>query len=279
MKHDGGQQEGARRPDEILAEIERTRHEMDYTLSAIEQRLTPGQLVDQGIDYLRHSGANEFVQNLGGQVKYNPLPVSLVGIGLAWLMAAGKKQPDYGSTSYGAGIGERAGQMKDKLAEGTQAMRDRTSAAGQAASDKFGEMRDRASAATQSAKERISAIGTGARNQVERAKGGVDYMMREQPLALGVIGLAVGAMFAALAPRTREEDELMGGTRDRLMDQAKELGREKLEQAKEAGKEKLEQAQRVSKEKLEQAKKPETVPPKVGADLTPRGAGGTRGTS
>jgi ElaB/YqjD/DUF883 family membrane-anchored ribosome-binding protein len=275
MKHNGERQEGARRPDEILAEIDRTRHEMDYTLSAIEERLTPGQLVDQGIDYLRHSGANEFVQNLGGQVKYNPLPVTLVGIGIAWLMAAGKKHPDYGSTSYGAGVGERVGQAKDKVTEGAQAMR------------------DRAGAATQSAKERISAIGSSARNQVDRAKGGADYMMREQPLALGVIGLAVGALFAALAPRTREEDELMGDTRDRLMDQAKEVGREKLEQAKEAGKEKLEQAKQAASETTSTAGKPnvqpqrskhaeatpETVPPKVGADLTPRGAGGTRGTS
>ena len=77
MRHNGG-----RRPEEILAEIERTRTDMDATLSAIEHRLTPGQLVDQGIDYLRHSGANEFIANLGGSVKHNPMPVSLVGIGM-----------------------------------------------------------------------------------------------------------------------------------------------------------------------------------------------------
>ena len=55
MRHNG-----ERNPDEILAEIDRTRGQMDRTLTAIEQRLTPGQLVDQGIDYLRHSGTNSF---------------------------------------------------------------------------------------------------------------------------------------------------------------------------------------------------------------------------
>ena len=35
MRHNGG-----RKPDEILAEIDRTRGEMDRTLSAIEHRLT-----------------------------------------------------------------------------------------------------------------------------------------------------------------------------------------------------------------------------------------------
>jgi ElaB/YqjD/DUF883 family membrane-anchored ribosome-binding protein len=283
MKQNGGRQESARRPEEILAEIDRTRHEMDYTLSAIEHRLTPGQLVDQGIDYLRHSGANEFVHNLAGQVKYNPLPVTLVGIGLTWLMAAGKKQPDYGSTSYGTGLGERAGQMKDKVAEGTQAMRARASAAGHAASEKFGAMRDRATAASQSAKERIGAMGTSACHQVDRAKSGAEYMMREQPLALGAIGVAIGALLAALAPRTREEDELMGETRDRLVDQAKEVGQEKLEQAKElataAMKDAGSQASKTAESKPSSGPQPaaQTVAPKVGADLTPRGPGGARG--
>jgi hypothetical protein len=36
-----------------------------------------------------------------------------------------------------------------------------------------------------------------------------------------------------MAPRTRQEDQLMGETRDRLMDQAKDAGKEKLEQVKE----------------------------------------------
>ena len=38
MRHNGEQQ-GARRPEDILAEIDRTRHEMDSTLSAIEHRV------------------------------------------------------------------------------------------------------------------------------------------------------------------------------------------------------------------------------------------------
>jgi hypothetical protein len=123
-------------------------------------------------------------------------------------------------------------------------------------------------------------------------------MMREQPLALGAIGLAVGAFFAAMAPRTHKEDELMGEASDRLADQAKQIGTEKLEQAKEVGKEKLEQAKpaqsaagkggdsqpagkptvRVQPGDVRtQAAGTQAVPPPVGADLTPRGSGGARG--
>ena len=178
MRHNGG-----RRPEEILAEIERTRTDMDATLSAIEHRLTPGQLVDQGIDYLRHSGANEFIANLGGSVKHNPLPVALVGIGLAWLMAAGKRPDDHSTGSVES--------TKQRISETAQSMR-----------------------------ERAGALASSTRQQAERAKGGMEYMLREQPLAVGAIGLAIGAVVAAMAPRTRQEDELMGEARDRLIEEA-----------------------------------------------------------
>jgi ElaB/YqjD/DUF883 family membrane-anchored ribosome-binding protein len=203
MKHNGG-----RRPDEILAEIDRTRSEMDRTLTAIEHRLTPGQLVDQGIDYLRHSGANEFVQNLGGTAKQNPMPVALVGIGLAWLMALGRQpaqQQGFGFTSSAPG-----------------GMREKASDAMQAASESMETMRGRASQMTESARE-----------QWQKARGGVDYMVREQPLALGAIGLAVGAVLAAMAPRTQKEEELMGEASRNVTEKAKEMGSQQLAKAKE----------------------------------------------
>jgi ElaB/YqjD/DUF883 family membrane-anchored ribosome-binding protein len=233
MRHNGGQH-AARRPEEILAEIERTRHEMDSTLTAIEHRLTPGQLVDHGLDYLRHSGANEFVQNMGSQVKNNPLPVALVGIGLAWLMASSKNPPpQYSSPSYGPSLGERAGEFGDKAAGMAEAAKSRLSTGSQAVGERIRHARDSFSSATQSARQRVSDLGESARHQMDRARSNADYMVHEQPLALGAIGLAVGAVLAAMAPRTRKEDELMGETRDRLLDQAKEVGKEKLEQAKE----------------------------------------------
>jgi gas vesicle protein len=245
MKHNGGQHNDARKPEEILAEIERTRHEMDSTLTAIEHRLTPGQLFDQGLDYLRNSGGNEFVQNLGTQAKNNPMPIALVGIGLAWLMASGKNPPArYSYTSSGPSLGERAGEMRDKASGLASSMSDKASGMAsstrskvsdttQAVGDRIRQARDSLTSTGQSARQRVSDLSGSARQQIDRARSGMDYMMREQPLALGAIGLAIGAVIAAMAPRTRKEDELMGETRDQLLDQAKEVGKEKLEQAKE----------------------------------------------
>jgi hypothetical protein len=234
MKHNGGQHNDARRPDEILAEIERTRHDMDSTLTAIEHRLTPGQLFDQGVDYLRHSGGNEFVQNLGTQAKNNPMPIALVGIGLAWLMASGKNPPArYSYSSSGPSLGERAGEMRDKASGMASSMSDKASGMASSTKARLSDTTQAVGDRIRQARDTLTSTGQSARHQVERARSGMDYMMREQPLALGAIGVAIGAIFAAMAPRTRKEDELMGDTRDRLLDQAKEAGKEKLEQAKE----------------------------------------------
>lgn len=200
------QGDAPRRPVHIMAEINRTRAEMDQTLSAIEQRLTPGQLVDQGLGYLKNSGAREYAANLAGSVKTHPLPATLAGIGIAWLMAVGDKpaQPRSGA-GEDTGLGERMQSAKDSAA-GT----------------------------VQSAKERASQLGDSARQQLGRARENWDYMLREHPLALGAVGLAIGAVAAAMAPRTRKEDELMGEARDKLVAQAKQAGGEKIEQVKQA---------------------------------------------
>jgi ElaB/YqjD/DUF883 family membrane-anchored ribosome-binding protein len=161
---------------------------------------------------VRSSGANEFVSNLGGSVKNNPIPVALMGIGMAWLMATGNRKPSY-LQEGGSVEGATSGMM-------------------QRASEGMSSTKDRLSQTTQSAKERVGQIGQGARERVERVRTGYDSLVREQPLVLGAIGLAVGALLAAAAPRTRREDELMGEASDRLTERAKEAGKETLEKAK-----------------------------------------------
>jgi ElaB/YqjD/DUF883 family membrane-anchored ribosome-binding protein len=220
MKDNGG-----RRPEQILTEIHRTRDELERTLSAIEHRLTPGQLVDQSLDYLRHSGANEFVHNLGGAAKHNPLPVALVGIGLAWLMALGREP----AQNYGSSVS-------------SSNLRERASGAMESASETLASTKERISGNVTSMRERASEVADTAREQWQRARGGLDYLVHEQPLALGAIGLALGAVLGAAAPRTRQEERLMGDASRRLAERAKELGQQQLEKAEQTAKQVAETA-------------------------------------
>ena len=79
-----GHNGSGREPRELEAKLEHTRAEIDETLAAIEHKLTPGELVDEAIDYLRHHGPGEFVSNLAEQWKERPLPAALSAVGAAW---------------------------------------------------------------------------------------------------------------------------------------------------------------------------------------------------
>jgi ElaB/YqjD/DUF883 family membrane-anchored ribosome-binding protein len=71
---------------QLEQEAEQARTDLSATLDALRARLTPGQLLDDFMDSARDGSAGRFVQNLGRNVQENPLPVALVGLGLAWTM-------------------------------------------------------------------------------------------------------------------------------------------------------------------------------------------------
>jgi hypothetical protein len=103
-----------RRPDQIEDDIARTRAEVSSTIDAIQERLTPGQMMDQAIHYLRDSGARDFGVNLGRQVRDNPLPIALIGLGVAWL-ATGSSARAGGSPWHDAAA-PRAGRASTEYA-------------------------------------------------------------------------------------------------------------------------------------------------------------------
>ena len=80
-------------PEAMEREADLARAQVHSTIDAIASKLTPGQLMDQSIGYLRRSLPAEFTSQLGRTVRDNPLPVTLVGIGLAWLMLGGRSGP------------------------------------------------------------------------------------------------------------------------------------------------------------------------------------------
>src|SRR5215467_5584754 len=72
-------------------EVEETRWQLSGTLEELRGRMTPGRVVDQVIDYTRDSPAAEFLRNLGREVRENPMPLALIGIGIGWLLIASNR--------------------------------------------------------------------------------------------------------------------------------------------------------------------------------------------
>jgi len=71
---------------ELEREIELQRGRVEDTIDQIQQKLSPGQLIDELMAYTK-GGGGEFLASLQKNVTANPLPVALLGVSLAWLMA------------------------------------------------------------------------------------------------------------------------------------------------------------------------------------------------
>jgi ElaB/YqjD/DUF883 family membrane-anchored ribosome-binding protein len=71
-----------------------------------------------------------------------------------------------------------------------------------------------------------------------QARGGVERFVSENPVLVGIIGLAAGLLLGALLPRTRQEDRAFGAWSDEVRDQGlryahdvAQRGREYVEEA------------------------------------------------
>jgi ElaB/YqjD/DUF883 family membrane-anchored ribosome-binding protein len=233
--------QGSQSPEEIEREIQRTRARMGRDIDALGEKLSPENLKQQAKDAVAEK-AQDMVANAGQQarrtgsrlvefVRENPLPVAAVGLGVTWLFTlrtrsevsgdrmarfayTGPERRTDGHTSLGRRLADRTARMRDDLA------------------DRAGDVVDRV-------QERAGDLGTTAkrrmREQTERARGGLEEMMEENPLALvagaAVLGLALGLVL----PETRREQRLMGSRRDQLADRVQSTVDRVKDAAMEAG--------------------------------------------
>ncbi|TXH33406.1 MAG: DUF3618 domain-containing protein [Rhodospirillaceae bacterium] len=77
--------------------LRETRARMDSRLTELQEHLTPGRILDDAVAYLRDSGGGDFGRNLLASIRNNPLPITITGIGLAWLMVSGSRGGVVGS--------------------------------------------------------------------------------------------------------------------------------------------------------------------------------------
>ena len=94
---------GSSDPSRIERELDSTRSRLGSHLSELQDRLSPGQVLDDLMGYFRGSEGGDFARNLMDSVRGNPMPAALTGIGLAWLMAANPRPGATTQPSSGTG--------------------------------------------------------------------------------------------------------------------------------------------------------------------------------
>jgi hypothetical protein len=228
--------------EQLERETERTRAEISATLDELRARLSPGQVLDQLLDYASDSKGGTFYRNLQQQVVANPVPVTLVGLGLAWLGMSSRRRPDANdrfraSSRGGFADDTSATSLSNVTSKGSDAYRSAAEAVGGSARDAKDSFRATAASAADFASESYNAgaeklrrSGNSMRAAADRITGNVAgsgkafaTFLHEQPLALVGIGVALGAMMGAALPRTRTENELMGQRSDALKQQTADL--------------------------------------------------------
>ena len=199
-----------RDPDQIERDIERTRTSLGHTIDEIENRLSPGQLLDQVVGAARRHGG-DFATNLGRSAENHPMPLLLTAVGIAWMMAsANQPPPPARPRGEHAGFSDKTADAKHRMQHGMDSAKSAASAVGDRASRASHAVGDTVSHAG----ERMREQGERMRLQGQRMREGFSHMMDEQPLLVGAMGIALGAALGALLPRSEAEDRLMGDARD-----------------------------------------------------------------
>jgi hypothetical protein len=74
--------------EELERGVDQTRRQMERSINALRDRANPVDIVGQFADYAREGPVAEFLHNLGRDLREYPMPLLLIGAGVAWAIIA-----------------------------------------------------------------------------------------------------------------------------------------------------------------------------------------------
>jgi ElaB/YqjD/DUF883 family membrane-anchored ribosome-binding protein len=207
-------------PSGLEREGDEIRADMDRTLDALERKLSPGQILDRSVDYLR-TNASSLANSVGEAVRRHPGPAVMTCVGLIWLGTSLTRERLPGQASP---------QMNDRQSD--------AGPEGSTAEGTIGRVRASAVRAKDKAKDKVGAAAGEVLNAVQQRtsewRGGLNEVVTQHPLAFGALAIAVGAVLGAAIPATQIEQQKVGPVRDRALAKVEELGSRTYDRVKES---------------------------------------------
>lgn len=179
-----------------------------------------------------------FVADLNDAVRRNPLPAALIGMGALWLLGG-----RFGvSRMVAAGADSIPDAARDAFGSAASTVRSSASAVGDRIGSISESVQNTAAAtvdkAAQVGREQVNSLSRYARavpgasaDMFGEARSSLAELFRAQPLALGAVGLAIGAGIAAALPVTELEAEYLGETSDAFKEKAQSFAAEQASRA------------------------------------------------
>ena len=236
---------GGESTEAIRNDIEQTRAQMSGTIDEIQERLSPTRLMNEAKETVRDAtvgkvtgmmnNAGRSAEGIVDRIREHPVSAAMIGLGAWWLI---NKLPagDSGTSSYARRYGNYGsdrdrnyGGDRDRNYGSDYDTRDEQYGWSQQGGDARG-VREMAHDATETISDYTSRGQQRMSEMTQRAESQFNRWMRENPLAVGAAAIAVGAAIGMAIPETDRENELIGETRDRLVDKAQEMASEKVEQ-------------------------------------------------
>lgn len=220
---------------DVEREVEASRGSLDRTVEALKDKMTPGQLFDEASRALGSTGqavASKFMQ----QARENPMPLAVMGLGLAWLMTTS------GNSRTGVSIGPEprsfAPESRHGLSTAAGEVGERVSHLAAGAKDALSHAAEAVTGAGRSAAEGLGSTADAALSRASayrrQAQQGIGEVLEREPLLLGALGLVVGAAIGVALPHTELEDHAVGPFRDKVVEKGKALAQETFEKAGDA---------------------------------------------
>jgi ElaB/YqjD/DUF883 family membrane-anchored ribosome-binding protein len=251
----------ARSPEEIEREIEATRERMSRGIDELGERLSPDNLKRQAKDAITGK-AQDIVHNVGERarqkgfrmvdfIQENTSLVAAMGLGAVWLVQQRNRSevsgdrmarfaytgPERRREGLTGKIADRASEMRDSLSATAGGVAERAGDLTHQAGELAGRARERAGELGEDVRERARGIGSRAKDQTRRARGGLERLVEENPLAVAAGVAALGLACGFLVPETEREQRFMGPARDDLVNRAQGTARRVKDAAVEAGQE------------------------------------------
>ncbi len=173
--------------EQLEREAEVTRAQLAASLDELRS-ITPGRVIDEVLGYAK-SGSAELLRGLGNQVVEHPLPATLIGAGIAWLIMAngssnGSRGTVYdnrarnaGSDSWFSETGRAASSaaegMRDRAGSAMQGVRDGAQSAMSSVGDTINSTSDSVRQKAQSAMDGLSSTASGIGDSISGAYGTV----------------------------------------------------------------------------------------------------------
>ena len=141
----------------------------------------------------------DFMKDLGDAARRNPVSTALIGMGLLWLFTGGKSVGRAGDLFRSAGLNRLPDTAQDALGNVGSGLAAGAGSAREFANSTLSTVREGASSTLDQASDFAQSMREG--NAFQTARENLSELFRAQPLALGAIGLAIGAGIAGSVAR------------------------------------------------------------------------------